>query len=153
MSVASLSILMTRGEELYNIIAHRFMNEHLFEASVLDIYKDLTMKRDFSSYYQDMSSVEATADIFSEEMADIIAQFGKMAAFEPDEIEYAWQKWCSQYEPQLCSMVEHALLNNQGFCSKMLLPDRMDIISPDQCEIFPQFRGAAMADRADYVVW
>lgn len=150
--MGGLSVLITRGEELYEIVANRFLDAHLFEESVLDIYKDLaTTGRGADA--EEISSIDRVAEIFNEEMADVVHQFGEMAGFEQDEILYAWDKWSHENAPQVSGMVAQVLFKNQRFCGSFLLSERMNVIAPDQNEIFPQLREASMAKIAKYEIW
>lgn len=151
--MGALSIVLTRGEELYDIVASRFLDAHLFESTILDICKDFTIIRP-RPLPDGVSHIEAIAEVFNEEMGDVVHQFGEMAGFEPDEIQYAWDKWCYNNAPQVVGMVAQVLFKNQGACRSMLVSsDRMNVISPYQNELFPQFREIATSNTSQYKIW
>ena len=148
--MGALSVAITRGEELYEIVAGRFLDANLFEET-LDICKDLFTTDNVS--YDEVSCIERVAEIFNEEMSDVIHQFGEMAGFEYDEILYAWDKWTQENSSQLSGMVAQILFKNQKFCQLRLPSERMNVIAPNQNEIFPQFREAAMTKTGRYEIW
>ena len=147
-----LSVVLTRGEELYDIVASRFLDAHLFESAILEISKDIAALRPHCP--DGVSHIEQIAEVFNEEMADVIRQFGEMAGFERDEVVYALDKWMLENAPQVVGMVAQILFKNQGVCHTLLLAsERTNVISPYQNELFPQFREIATSNVARYKIW
>ena len=144
--MSNLTLSVSHGDALYDIVIHRFLDAYLFEQTVLDICKDVSLQRrpDDMVDESEISQISTIAELFHEEMLDVIYQFGNMSDFSHDDIVYAQEKWTQENFDTISGMVAQVLFKNQRFIHQYALPGRMDTISPYQNEVFPQMMDFAL---------